>query len=75
MFWVRIRVAGREYLGVLDTGATISIVAKKILPPGDLKNIMPTAAIHIGDGHVVHSCGSARSACLLVQGALPIRST
>ena len=43
--------------GVLDTGATISIVAKIILPRGDLKNIMPTAAIRIGDGHVVHSCG------------------
>ena len=57
MFWVRIRVGGREDQGVLDTGATISIVAKKILPRGDLKNIMPTAAIRMGDGHVVHSCG------------------
>ena len=57
MFWVRIRLWGREYLGVLDTGATISIVAKKTLPCGDLKNIPPTAAIRMGDGHVVHSCG------------------
>ena len=57
MFWVRIRLGGREYLGVLDTGATISIVAQKSLPSGDLKNIMPTAAICIGDGHVVHRCG------------------
>ena len=57
MFWVRIRLGGREYLGVLDTGATISIVAKKTLPRGDVKNIMPTAAIRMGDGHVVHSCG------------------
>ena len=57
LFWVRIRLGGREYLGVLDTGATISIVAKKILPRGDLKNIMPTAAIRMGDGHGVHSCG------------------
>ena len=32
-------------------------MAKKILPQGDLKNIMPTAAIRMGDGHVVHSCG------------------
>ena len=56
MFWVRIRLGGREYLGVLDTGATISIVAKKTLPRGDLKNIMPTAAIRMQDGHVVHSC-------------------
>ena len=40
MFWVRIRLGGREYLGVLDTGATISIVAKNILPCGSLKNTM-----------------------------------
>ena len=57
MFWVRIRLGGREYLGVLDTGATISIVAKKSLPCGSLKNTMTTAAIRMGDGHVVHSCG------------------
>ena len=56
MFWVRIRLGGREYPGVLDTGATISIVAKEILPRRDLKNIRPTAAIRMGDGHVVHSC-------------------
>ena len=57
MFWVRIRLWERESLGVLDTGATISIVAKKILPCGDLKNILPTAAIRMGYGHVPHSCG------------------
>ena len=57
MFWVRICLGGREYLGVLDTWATICIVAKKILPRGDLKNIMPTAATRMGDGHLVHSCG------------------
>ena len=57
MFWVRIRIGGRECLGVLDTGATISIVAKKSLPCGSLTNTMPTAAIQMGDGHVVHSCG------------------
>ena len=44
-FWVRIRLGGREYLGVLDTGATISIVAKKISPCGSLKNTMTTAAM------------------------------
>ena len=57
MFWARIRLGGREYLEVLDTGAIISIVARKTLPRGDLKNMMPTAAIRMGDGHVVHSCG------------------
>ena len=57
MFLVRIRLGGREYLGLLHTGATISIVAKKILPHGSLKNTMPSAAIRMGNGHVVHSCG------------------
>ena len=57
MFWVRIRLGRRESLGVLDTGATISIAAKKILPRRDMKNIMRIAAIRMGDGHVVHSCG------------------
>ena len=56
VFWVSIRLGGHEYLGVLDTGAAISIVAKKILHCGDLKNSLPTAAIRMGDGHVVHSC-------------------
>ena len=45
MFLVRIRIGGREYLAVLDTGATISLVAKKTLPCGSLKNTMTTAAI------------------------------
>ena len=57
VFWVCICLLGRDYLWVLDTDASISIVAKKGLPRGDLKNIMPTAAIRMGDGHVGHSCG------------------
>ena len=57
MFWVRIRLGGRKNLGVLGTGATISIVAKKMLPCGSLKNTMTAAAIQMGDRHVVHSCG------------------
>ena len=57
MFWVRIRLGGHEYLGVLDTGATISIVAKKSLPCGSLKNTMTTGPIRMGYGHVLHSCG------------------
>ena len=74
MFWVRICLAG-QYFGLLDTGATISIVAKKILLRGDLKNNMPTAAIRMGDGHVVHNCGVVKSTCLWALGALPIGST
>ena len=57
MFRVCIRPGGREYLGVLETGATISIATKNILAGEDLKNVMPTAAIRMGDGHMVQSCG------------------
>ena len=33
------------------------MVAKKMLSCGSLKNTMTTAAIRLGDGHVLHSCG------------------
>ena len=52
-----VSVLGDENTGVLDTGATISIVAKKNLPHQEPKNTMPTAIIRMGDGHVVHNCG------------------
>ena len=55
LFWVRVRLGEREYPGVLDTGATLSIVAKNISPRAALKNIMPTVAIRMADGHVVQS--------------------
>ena len=32
-------------------------MAKKMSPCGSLKNTMSTAAIRMGDAHVVHSCG------------------
>ena len=57
MFWLRIHLGGKEYLGVVDAGATISIVAKKILPPDGLENTMSAAAIPMGGGHVVYGCG------------------
>ena len=75
MFWVRIRLGIREYLGILDTGATVSIVAKKMLPRGDLKKVIPTAAIRMGDGHVVHSCGGCEVHVPMGSGALPIGFT
>ena len=57
VLWVRIPLGRQKYLRVMDTGATISIVARKPLPPGDVKNILTTAAICMGDGDVLHSCG------------------
>ena len=74
MFWVCIRLRGREYLGVLDTGATISVVANKILPCGSLKNTMTTAAIGMGDGHVVQAAGTVKWRYLWAPELSPIGS-
>ena len=57
VFWLKISIGGTEYLCVLDTRATISIVAKKMLPLRLIRSTMPTAAIRMGDGFVVYSCG------------------
>ena len=57
VFLVGIRIDRQGYIVVLDTTATISMVRKKNLPLGVLKNTMPTAAIRMEDGHVVHSQG------------------
>ena len=46
-------------------------MAKKTLPHGDLKNIMPNAAIRMGDGHVVHSCGVCEVDVPMALGGLP----
>ena len=74
MFLVRIPLGGHKYLGVLDTRATISIVAKKILPCGSLKNTMTTAAIRMGDGHVCTAAGTVKWRYLWAPGLSPIIS-
>ena len=48
-------------------------MAKKILPHGDLKNIMPTAAIRMGDEHVLHSCGECEIDVPLRSGSIANR--
>ena len=70
VFWVCIRLGGREYLGVLDTQADISIVAKRHLPCGDLKNIMPTAAIRRVEVMWCTAVGTVRSMSLWGPEAL-----
>ena len=75
VFLVHIRLGGREYLGVLDTGATISIVAKKILPRGILKNTMPTAVIRMGMATWYIAVGTVKWMCLWAHKPSPIVST
>ena len=73
MFSVRIRPRGREYLEVLDTGATISTAAKKTLSKEALKNTIPTAAIRMEDGHVVYTCGDCEVDVAMGTKSIPHR--
>ena len=76
VFWVRIRLGAREDLGILDTRATISIVAKKTLPRGDLKNILSIPQPFAWEmGMWWTAVGTVRSMYLWNLGALPIGST
>ena len=49
VFWIKISIGGKEYLGVLDTRAAISIVAKNILPVGMMQNTIPTVVLQQGE--------------------------
>ena len=51
------------------------MVAKKTLPRGDVKNIMPTAAIRMGDGHEVHNCGDPDVDVPMVTRSIALGST
>ena len=57
VFLVRVTIAGKDYLGVFDTGATISIVPRQILARLSMGTSRPTVAIRMGDGRVAHSVG------------------
>ena len=57
VFSLRMCLQAKESRGVLDIGATISVVSAKIVPRYGLKRTMSTALFHMGEGHVVHSCG------------------
>ena len=74
MFWVRIPLGGREYLGVLDTAATISIVAKEILPCGNLKNTRPLRLYEWGMGMWCTAAGTVKGRYLWAPGLSPIGS-
>ena len=74
MFWVRIRLGGPEYLGVLVTRTTISIVAKKTLPCGSLTNTMPTAAIRMGVDMCCTAAGTVKWRYQWVPELSPIGS-
>ena len=51
-------IGDRVYKAVLDTGATLSIVARRLLKQAKIRKTK-TGAIRVGDGRTIHSLGAA----------------
>ena len=54
VFWILIKIGDQVFLAVLDTGATLSIVARRLLKTFKKTK---TVAIRVGDGRTIHSFG------------------
>ena len=55
------------YKAVLDTGATLSIVAHRLLKQARIQKIK-TVAIRVGDGRTIHSLGGGVDVTVCVGG-------
>ena len=54
VFWILVKIGDQRFRTVLDTGATLSIVARRLLKTFN-KN--ETVAIRVGDGRTIRSLG------------------
>ena len=54
VFWILVKIRDQVFRAVLDTGATLSIVAQRL--PKTFKKT-ETVAIRVGDGRTIHSLG------------------
>ena len=54
MFWITVKTGDQVYRAVLDTGATLSIVARRMLKQARIQKTK-TVAIRVGDGRTIHS--------------------
>ena len=62
MFWILVKIGDQVFRAVLDTGATLSIVARRLLKTFKKTK---TLAIRVGDGRTIHSLGGVDvSICL-----------
>ena len=57
MFWILVKIGEQFFRAVLDTGATLSIVARRLLKT--FKETK-TVGIRVGDGRTIHSFGGGR---------------
>ena len=54
VFWILVKIGDQVFRAVLDTGATLSIVARRLLKTFRKTK---TVAIRVGDGRTIHSLG------------------
>ena len=54
VFWILVKIGDQVFRAVLDTGATLSIVARRLLNTFEKTK---TVAIRVGDGRTIHSLG------------------
>ena len=56
VFWITVKMGDQVYKAVLDTDATLSIVARKLLKQAKIRKTK-TVAIRVGGGRTIHSLG------------------
>ena len=56
VFWITAKIDDQVYKAVLDTGATLSIVARRLLKQAKIRKTK-TVAIRVGDGWTIHALG------------------
>ena len=56
VFWITVKIGDQVYKAVLDTGATLSILARRLLKQAKIRKTI-TMAIRVRDGLTVHSLG------------------
>ena len=53
-FWITVKIGDQVYKAVLATGATLSIVARRLLKQAKIRKAK-TVAIRVGDRRTIHS--------------------
>ena len=56
LFWITVKIGDQVYTAVLDTGATLSIVARRLLKQPKIRKTK-TVAIRVEDRRTIHSLG------------------
>ena len=59
-FWITVKIGDQVYKAVLDTGATLSIVARRLLKQARIRKTK-TVAIKVGDAPTIYSLGGGGS--------------